>query len=81
MGFSNVIVIFAVKSQNIVKMKEIGQIIKLRRQYLKVTQQALADLADVGVNTVVAIERGQGNPRASTLMQLLDVLGLKLEVD
>lgn len=74
------IYIFAPKSQYVVKMKEIGLKIKQRRQQLKVTQQELADLSMVGINTLVAIERGQGNPRISTLMPILDVLGLKLEI-
>ena len=74
------IYIFAPKSQYVVKMKEIGLKIKQRRQQLKVTQQELADLSMVGINTLVAIERGQGNSRISTLMPILDVLGLKLEI-
>ena len=42
--------------------KEIGIIIKERRKHLGVNQQTLADLAGVGLNTLVAIERGEGNP-------------------
>ena len=57
--------------------KEIGVIIKKRRQYLKVK---LADLAGVGINTLVAIERGQGNPKLETLLAILDTLGLQVEI-
>lgn len=53
----------SLKSQCVVNTKEIGVIIKKRRQYLKVKQQELADLAGVGINTLVTIERGQGNPK------------------
>ena len=60
--------------------KEIGNIIKERRKYLKVTQQTLADLAGVGINTLVAIERGEGNPQLSTLITILDTLGLELNI-
>lgn len=60
--------------------KEIGVIIKKRRQYLKVKQQELADLAGVGINTLVAIERGQGNPKLETLFAILDTLGLQVEI-
>ena len=60
--------------------KEIGVIIKKRRQYLKVKQQELADLAGVGINTLVAIERGQGNPKLETLLAILDTLGLQVEI-
>lgn len=57
--------------------EEIGKAIKSRRQSLKVTQQELADLADVNINTVVAIERGTGNPKIETLLAICDVLGLQ----
>lgn len=57
--------------------EEIGKAIKSRRQNLKVTQQELADLADVNINTVVAIERGAGNPKIETLLAICDVLGLQ----
>jgi y4mF family transcriptional regulator len=72
--------IFAQKSHCIVNTKEIGVIIKKRRQYLKVKQQELADLAGVGINTLVAIERGQGNPKLETLLAILDTLGLQVEI-
>lgn len=60
--------------------KEIGTIIKERRQHLKVKQQELADLAGVSINTLVAIERGQGNPKQETLLAILDTLGLQIEI-
>ena len=43
--------------------KDLGAQIKARRQALKVTQQEVADLADVSINTIVAVERGTGNPQ------------------
>ena len=55
------ILYFCSKSHCIVNTKEIGIIIKKRRQHLKVRQQELADLSGVGINTLVAIERGQEN--------------------
>ena len=64
MAVSILFLIFAANSQLIVIMdtKEIGTIIKERRKHLGVNQQTLADLAGVGLNTLVAIERGEGNP-------------------
>ena len=44
-------------------MKEIGKIIRERRKSLKVNQLELSELAGVGINTLVAIERGEGNPK------------------
>ena len=61
-------------------MKEIGTIIKDRRKRLGVNQQTLADLAGIGLNTLVAIERGDGNPRLATLLTILDTLGLQIDI-
>ena len=61
--------------------QEIGKAIKDRRKKLGVNQQTLAYLASVAVNTVVAIERGEGNPQLSTLLTILDTLGLQLDVN
>ena len=61
--------------------QEIGRAIKDRRKKLGVNQQTLADLASVAVNTVVAIERGEGNPQLATLLTILDTLGLQLDIN
>ena len=75
--------IFATKSQYIVNMdaKQIGNIIKERRKQLDVNQQTLSDLAGVGLNTLVAIERGEGNPQLNTLLTVLDTLGLQIDIN
>ena len=59
-------------------MNAIGIQIKNRRQELRINQQELADLAGVSINTVVALERGTGNPRIATLTAICDVLGLQI---
>lgn len=46
-----------------------------------VNQQTLADLANVAVNTIVAIERGEGNPQMATLLTILDTLGLQMDIN
>ena len=61
--------------------KEIGTIIKERRKHLGVNQQTRADLAGVGLNTLVAIERGEGNPQFNTLLTILDTLGLQMDIN
>ena len=66
------------KYQYIVNMKTFGEQIKVRRTVLKIRQQELADLAGVSINTVVAIERGTGNPSIKTLVSVCDVLGLQI---
>lgn len=67
-----------IKYQYIVNMEALGTQIKARRLALEIKQQELADLAGVSINTVVAIERGTGNPRIETLVAVCDVLGLQL---
>ena len=61
--------------------KQIGNIIKERRKQLDVNQQTLSDLAGVGLNTLVAIERGEGNPQLGTLLTILDTLGLQMNIN
>ena len=46
-----------------------------------INQQTLADLASVAVNTVVAIERGEGNPQLGTLLTIIDTLGLQIDIN
>lgn len=60
-------------------MKTIGIEIKKRRNELQITQQMLANLAGIGINTLVAIERGTGNPSLKTVQAVLDTLGLELK--
>ena len=47
--------------------KELGTVIKERRKHL-------------AVNTLVAIERGEGNPQLATLLTILDTLGLQMDL-
>lgn len=70
------------KSQwiEIMTSEKIGTIIKERRKKLRVNQQTLADLSNVAVNTVVAIERGEGNPKLETLLAILHTLGLEMDI-
>ena len=59
-------------------MANIGESIKMRRKFLKVTQEELADIAGVGINTLIKMERGEGNPTLSVINKVLDVLGLEI---
>ncbi len=58
--------------------KQIGIQIKTRRRELNIDQSTLAALAGVGINTLVAIERGNGNPRLDTIISVADTLGLQI---
>ena len=59
-------------------MKNCGICIKYRRKFLKITQEELAEIAGVGVNTLIKLERGGGNATLSNVYKILDVLGLDL---
>lgn len=61
-------------------IKEIGIAIRKRRQSLNINQTELSVLAGIGINTLVAIERGQGNPTIETLLSVIDTLGLQIEI-
>ena len=52
---------------------------KQRREFLSLTQQDLADMAEVGVATIKDIERGKANPALNTIKKILEVLGIEIE--
>ena len=58
---------------------ELKDIMKQRREVLSITQQDLAEMAQVGLATIKDIERGKGNPALSTVKKILDVLGIEIE--
>lgn len=59
-------------------MKNIGTIIKNRRNTLSITQKELADFAGVSINTLTKIERGEANPSYEVLNKILDTLGMEI---
>ena len=69
------------KNHNIMGILFLGENIKKRRKILSITQEHLAELADVSVNTLYKIERGENNPSWQTVEKILTVLGLELNID
>ena len=61
-------------------LADIGNTIKERRKILGVNQQTVSELSEVAVNTLVSIERGEGNPQLQTLLAILDTLGLQIDI-
>jgi len=51
---------------------------KERRGFLRISQQDLAEMADVGLATVKDIERGKANPSLLTIEKICEVLGLEM---
>ncbi len=68
------------KMHIIMNNKEIGQIIRQRRKYLKITQKELAEIISVGLRSLIKIENGEGNPTLDQLQKIIEALGLKLEI-
>lgn len=59
-------------------MKELGILIKERRKEFSITQRTLAELAEVNINTLTQMERGEGNPTVRTLERVLNIIGMTL---
>jgi y4mF family transcriptional regulator len=57
---------------------ELKEIMKQRRETLELTQQDLAEMAQVGLATVKDIERGKGNPSLNTIKKILEILGCEI---
>lgn len=82
MFFDLVFIIFAANPPYIVKMelKEIGKMIREKRKENLLDQATVATLAGVGINTLMRIEQGKGNPSFDVLYRVLAVLGLEIVV-
>jgi transcriptional regulator with XRE-family HTH domain len=58
---------------------ELQEIMKSRREKLRISQLDLAEIAQISLSTVKDIERGKGNPSLSTVKKILEVLGMEIE--
>jgi transcriptional regulator with XRE-family HTH domain len=58
----------------------ISETIKNRRKELNITQSYLADMAEVSVNTIFKIERGEANPTVEVVEKIIDVLGMEIQL-
>ncbi|QSE99319.1 helix-turn-helix transcriptional regulator [Fulvivirga lutea] len=62
-------------------IKKIGETVKERRKFLKITQEDLAEISGISERTLRDIEKGSANPELASLMKLCEVLGLELSID
>lgn len=65
----------------IMLVEELGLVIKNRRKELKITQPHLAELANISINTLYKIERGQSNPTLEVMIKIAEVLGMELKLE
>ena len=61
--------------------KNIGNQIKKRRKFLKITQKHLSELTGVSLRSLQMIENGQINTTIEQLDKILNVLGLKIKLE
>ncbi len=61
-------------------LKEIGKIIKKRRQELNLELKDLQEFSDVSYASISNIENAKSNPTVKTLEKLLDALGLEIHI-
>lgn len=62
-------------------VEQFGDTIRQRRKELGITQSHLAELAEISINTLYKLERGQGNPSLDVLNILAEVLGMELTLE
>ncbi len=58
--------------------KHFGEMIRVKRLERRITQERLAELADLSTRQVVAIEKGTVDPKLSTLLRVCGVLGIDI---
>ncbi len=59
-------------------IQKIGQLIQQGRDHLRITQKQLAEMADLGINTLYKIETGQTNTTLGSLQKITDILGMEI---
>jgi y4mF family transcriptional regulator len=61
-------------------LEQLGKQIRERRNFLRITQGDLAEIAGVSLRSLIDIEQGKGNPSLNQLIKILDVLGLQITI-
>lgn len=60
---------------------KLGQLVMERRKSLGITQMKLAELAEININTLYKLERGQTNPTFEVLIKIAEILGMEIKID
>jgi transcriptional regulator with XRE-family HTH domain len=63
------------------EISSLGKAIMERRKDLGITQSRLAELADININTLYKLEKGQANPTLDVLVKIADILGMELRLE
>lgn len=62
------------------EQQSIGDVIRKRRELLRLLQPDLAAIAGVGLRTLQQVETGKANPSIGTLLKIIDPLGLTIRL-
>lgn len=62
-------------------IQAISNVIVKRRKMLSVSQKELADLAGVSLHSIINLESGRGNPTLQLLLTVVEVLGMKMQLE
>jgi transcriptional regulator with XRE-family HTH domain len=60
---------------------KIIKIIKERKDILRINQEYLAELSEVGIATLKRFESGKGNITLNNLQKITDILGLEIKLE
>ena len=60
---------------------KIIKIIKERKEILRINQEYLAELSEVGIATLKRFESGKGNITLNNLQKIADILGLEIKLE
>jgi len=60
---------------------KIIKIIKERKDILRINQEYLAELSEVGIATLKRFESGKGNITLNNLQKIADILGLEISLE
>ncbi len=71
-------ILMELERNQIEPLSELHSVIKTKRVLLNMTQQEVADLADISLTTYKNIEAPEGNYTKHTLFAVLNVLGVQL---
>ena len=62
-------------------LEELINVLKERREILNITQKDLAELSNVSLRTLKALESGKSNPTFDTLNRIVEVLGMEIKIE
>lgn len=62
-------------------VQELGEILRRRREILKIHQKDLAEISGVALRTIIIVEGGKGNPSFETIEKLTKTLGLDFIIE